>query len=71
MSQGIFDIFSGFPNDNPVWLETVDGLSDARVRMNQIASQKPGRYFIFCIGTHSPVAKMDTLAKGRSENIRA
>jgi hypothetical protein len=58
-----FDIFSGAPKDNPMWLETISGLSNARERMEQIAAKRPGQYFIFSIGTHSPVVQIETFAK--------
>jgi hypothetical protein len=60
MKGPVFDIFSGFPKDNPRWLEAIIGLSNARERMEQIAAKKPGQYFISSIGTRSPVAQIET-----------
>jgi hypothetical protein len=60
MKEPSFDIFSGVPSGNPMWLETVVGLSNARERMEQIAAKKPGQYFVFSIGTHSPVTQIET-----------
>ncbi len=69
------DIFSGTPQ-NPMWTETVDGLSNARERMQQIAREQPGQYFVFCTSTRTasnevetfgiPSHKMLTRAKSKS-----
>ena len=42
-----FDIFSGTPDRDTLWLEAVTGLDKARQRMQEIANDKPGEYFIF------------------------
>jgi len=60
MKGTMFDIFSGVPQSDPVWLESVVGLLNARERMKHIAAKKPGRYFMSSIGTHSPVAEIET-----------
>jgi len=44
--KDVFDIFSG-TQKNAAWIETVEGLSAARERLQQIAREKPGQYFIF------------------------
>jgi hypothetical protein len=51
-----FDIFSGWPDEYAVWVETVEGLAAARDRMAQIAAAKPGRYFVFSRSDHSILA---------------
>jgi hypothetical protein len=56
-----FDIFSGWPN-NAIWIEAVEGLSNARERMGQIAGENPGRYFLFCPRTQASVAEIHTFA---------
>ena len=60
MEDTVFDIFSGVPEGNPMWLESTVGLSNAREHMEQIAANKPGQYFISSIGTHSPIAQIET-----------
>lgn len=55
-----FDIFSGWPEKVEVWLEAVEGLFDARRRMEQIAEHTPGHYFIFSVQHRSCVAEIDT-----------
>ena len=55
-----FDIFSGSPDKDAMWLEAVSGLSKARARMEELAQQVPGRYFVFSIHGHSLLATIDT-----------
>jgi hypothetical protein len=49
------------PNDkNAQWVETVGGdLSAARERMQEIATQSPGSYFVFSGQDHSVLAKTE------------
>jgi hypothetical protein len=42
-----FDIFSGQRTKNAVWIETVAGLSHALDRIEEIAAEKPGCYFLY------------------------
>lgn len=57
MSELTFDIFLSIPKD-AIWLEAVEGLADARRRMDERAAARPGQYFLFSEG--SIVAKVDT-----------
>jgi len=43
----VFDIYSGVLEKKSVWVESVRGLDAAKERMEQIADQKLGNYFIF------------------------
>jgi len=43
-----YDIFSGIVDENMVWLEVVEELGTALDRMKELATIKPGSYFIFC-----------------------
>jgi hypothetical protein len=61
MNEPIFDIFMGTLDKNPMWLEAVEGLSNARERMERIAAAIPGPYFIFSQATHSILARTETL----------
>ncbi|MGC2330279.1 MAG: hypothetical protein WA581_02400, partial [Candidatus Acidiferrales bacterium] len=54
-----FDIFSGVLDQTPIWREAVEGIASARERMEQIAANRPGPYFVFCGLSHSVVAKID------------
>ncbi len=58
-----FDIFSGVFEQNAMWVEAVQGLDHATKRMDQIASDKPGEYFVFCSATHAVVASTVGLKK--------
>jgi L-amino acid N-acyltransferase YncA len=63
----MYDIFSGrFPNANVLWLQSVVGLAAARERMQTLAAQKPGPYFVFCTSSHAIVASVDSTRVGRT-----
>jgi hypothetical protein len=64
----MFDIFSGSPPNNAIWLEAVEGLSNARERMEQIAAENPGKYFIFSVGSRTVLAEIETFAKTAKAN---
>jgi hypothetical protein len=55
-----FDIFSGELEKDARWLEAVQGLDSAKDRMKQIASEKPGKYFIFSIASRSVLERTET-----------
>jgi hypothetical protein len=56
-----FDIFKGrYPNQEAVWLETIRGLANARQRMEQIATENPGPYFVFSTHDRLVMAIFDT-----------
>lgn len=58
-----YDIFSGFFDKDPFWLESAVDLSAASERMKSIAETKPGPYFIFCSHSRSVVDSVDTSAQ--------
>jgi len=60
MKEPTFDIFSGTPDEDEEWIEAVAGLSNARERMGEIAARKPGKYFLFSIGSQSILAQVQT-----------
>lgn len=71
MQQGRlkYEIFSGIPDRDAVWIEAVEGLASALERMEKIAEDTPGPYFIFYAQSHSVVARMDTsFRRRRSES---
>ena len=59
--KDVFDIFSG-TRKNAAWIETVEGLSAARERLQQISGEKPGQYFIFSALTRISVCEIETFA---------
>jgi hypothetical protein len=63
-----YDIFSGrFAGGDAEWIEAVEGLGDATARMQELAANTPGSYFVFSIETHEIVASINTL-QSRTEN---
>jgi hypothetical protein len=54
-----FDIFRKDRRGNHVWLAVVGDLETARFRLNQLASLRPGEYFVFDSRTHQIVAAME------------
>lgn len=59
-SEPRFDIFSGAPDKDAIWIEDVPGLAKARERMAEIAREIPGRYFVFSIHSHVLLGTIDT-----------
>jgi hypothetical protein len=55
-----FDIFLGIPEKPVMWMSCVEGRSNARDRMEQMAAAAPGRYFLFCTGTHTSICEIET-----------
>ncbi len=67
-----FDIFSGSPDGEAMWIEVVCGLGAANDRMQHLATQKPGAYFVFDPTQRTVLAKIDTsLAEAEKERRRA
>lgn len=58
-TQPPFDIYSGVPDKTAVWCESVEGVSNARSRMEEIAKNRPGAYFIFYRRDHSILARIE------------
>jgi hypothetical protein len=58
-----FDIFAGTRDNDARWIEAVEGLANANKRMQELAAQNPGKYFIFYTGTHTVVANIETFAE--------
>ena len=55
-----FDIFSGSGVNDALWLESVEGLDAATRRMHEIATKRPGMYFVLNLRDRLVVAKTDT-----------
>lgn len=55
-----FDIFKGTCDKDARWVEAVNGLAAARERMEAIAAQHPGQYFVFGQRSHAILARTDT-----------
>jgi hypothetical protein len=55
-----FDIFSGSVDKDAIWIEAVEGLANAKDRMDELAAKLPGKYFVFCCFSHTVMAVTDT-----------
>ena len=63
-----YDIFAGqFGFTEVLWIESVEGLGNAQERMEKIAWDRPGPYFVFCTRTHQMLAAVDTSAKQKQK----
>jgi hypothetical protein len=43
-----------------MWIETVEGLDNARQRMESLAAHFPGKYFVYCQHNRAVLAETDT-----------
>lgn len=66
MQEPTFDVWSGTPEKNARWLETVAGLANARQRMKELAAQTPGHYFIFSVWNGCILDQIDTQEEPRA-----
>jgi hypothetical protein len=58
-----FHIFSGSSDKSALWIETVEGLSTVRTRMETTAAEEAGQYFVFSSRDHAILARINTLAR--------
>jgi hypothetical protein len=61
-----FDIFSGVPARNAMWIETADAFNAAQRRIRALAEKKPGPYFVFSSEAKQVVAWVDTTGRAPS-----
>lgn len=66
MKEPIFDVFSGTSEKDAVWRESVEGLSNAQQRMEQLAVNVPGAYFLYSPMSRSILSKTNTAKQLRS-----
>ncbi len=67
MREPSFDIFSGKPGKDVVWLEAVQGLANARARMEEIAAEKP----VFSFGSRPVLAQIETFKKREASKAKS
>ena len=65
-NEPTFDIFCGVPDKDATWYEAVEGLANARDRMEQIARIRPGSYFVFSRRDHSILGRTETICKAKT-----
>lgn len=66
MKEPLLVIFRDCPEKGVAWAESGYGLANAQRRMDQIAAEKPGVYFLFDLETASIVARTNTVKEARS-----
>jgi hypothetical protein len=42
-----FDIFKRLPDGDPIWVQAIDGIEQAKEQLARLASSTPGEYFIY------------------------
>ncbi len=42
-----FDVFKRDLTGHPIWMAALEGLEEAKERMNRFAEDSPGQYFIY------------------------
>jgi hypothetical protein len=57
----IFDIFRRLPDGKPLWIESVEGFSEAKECLFRLVSAVPGDYFIYSEKTGGVVRFSDAL----------
>ena len=55
-----YDIFRKLPAGEPVWVEAVQGLEVAKSRLQELATVRPGDYYIYDLGHERIVAMAST-----------
>jgi hypothetical protein len=58
MTSPSLDIFKEDLRGNPVWVDTVGDLENARLRLRQLSSVVPGKYFVFDQRTRQIVPRL-------------
>jgi len=67
MKEPELDIFSGKTERDAIWLESVKGLEVAIARMEQIAAEKPGQYFVFSTASNTVLAKTNGISEAEAK----
>ena len=60
MSAQLFEVFSGEPQRDPMWIGTEQSREKAEERMAKLAAEKPGKYFVWFASSQKVVAEVDT-----------
>jgi hypothetical protein len=58
--EPMFGIFRGAPDAELSWIASVEGLERAKALMGQVATEKPGPYFILDWRAVQVLARIDT-----------
>ena len=68
MREPTFDIFAGPTDKDAIWVDAVEGLSNARARMHEVAAIIPGEYFVFFSRDRSILARTETFSRSKMPN---
>lgn len=60
-----YDIFRRLPDGGPVWIEAVQTLEGARVRLTSLLEVQPGDYFVYDL-VHNKIVEVVEYADSRS-----
>jgi hypothetical protein len=60
--EQMFDIFATLPDGSPLWLEAVEGLDEAKKRLDGLVRSRPGNYFIYSEKTGGVVERFTDLS---------
>ena len=75
MDTDTFDLFAGAPDRDGAWLESAVGLEKATNRLNELAAENPGEYFVFHSRSHTVLVHLinsqDPLPSPRRERAMA
>ena len=55
--KSAFDIFRKDLLGTPVWMESVQDIEMAKLRVNELARRSPGEYFVVCLETEEIVCE--------------
>ena len=57
--DGKFDVFRRLPDGQPLWIQAVDGLHEAKLLSLRLAATSPGEYFIYNPRDGSIISALD------------
>jgi len=60
MNDGPYDLFRRDLLGTPVWMEAVQDLETAKLRMLELVGRSPGEYFVFCQESQEIVSSTPT-----------
>jgi hypothetical protein len=63
-----FDIVSGSVDRGIFWIDSIEGLDAAKQRVDMIAADRPGKYFVFDVHENLVLYSVDTTANEDAKN---
>jgi hypothetical protein len=65
-----YDIFWVDQEGEAVWQSSIEGIWNAKKRMEELARKKPGKYYIFSASENRTVARLDMATPGPTVDRR-